>query len=176
MKEADLVLFNRCTEDMPKSQWRRAIRALNPNTNILFENKDGSSEDGIADEDLPYDMKAEIIDIADDQLGIFYIDSLDHPERYDGKTVRFVGQPFPDKAIPQGYYYFGRLAMTCCANDIQQMGWVTQGNLKPSTRHFYRLTAKCSKMTGGDGRAILTFSEVSAEPAARPREKYITFN
>ena len=176
MKEADLVLFNRCTEDMPKSQWRRAIRALNPNTNILFENKDGSSEDGIADEDLPYDMKAEIIDISDDQLGIFYIDSLDHPERYDGKTVRFVGQPFPDSSIPAGYYYFGRLAMTCCANDIQQMGWVTQGALKPSTRHFYRLTAKCSKMTGGDGRAILTFSEVSAEPAARPREKYITFN
>ncbi|MBR5110912.1 MAG: GTPase [Clostridia bacterium] len=176
MKEADLVLFNRCTESMPKSQWRRAIRALNPNTNILFENKDGTSEDGIADEDLPYDMKAEIIDISDDQMGIFYIDSLDHPDRYDGKTVRFVGQPFPDKAIPEGYYYFGRLAMTCCANDIQQMGWVTQGNLKPSTRHFYRLTAKCHKMTGGDGQAILTFSEVSYEPAARPREKYITFN
>ncbi len=176
MKEADLVLFNRCTEDMPKSQWRRAIRALNPNTNILFENKDGSSEDGIADEDLPYDMKAEIIDIADDQLGIFYIDSLDHPERYDGKTVRFVGQPFPDSSIPAGYYYFGRLAMTCCANDIQQMGWVTQGPLKPANRHFYKLTAKCHKMTGGDGRAILTFSEVNAEPAARPREKYITFN
>ena len=66
--------------------------------------------------------------------------------------------------------------MTCCANDIQQMGWVTQGPLKPTNRHFYRLTAKCHKMTGGDGRAILTFSEVSAEPAARPREKYITFN
>lgn len=176
MKEADLVLFNRCTEDMPKSQWRRAIRALNQNTNILFENNDGSSEDGIADEDLPYDMKAEIIDISEDQLGIFYIDSLDHPERYDGKTVRFVGQPFPENSIPKGYYYFGRLAMTCCANDIQQIGWVTQGNLKPTTRHFYRLTAKCAKMQGGDGREILTFTEQAVEPAARPREKYITFN
>ena len=41
MKEADLVLFNRCTEDMPKSQWRRSIRALNQNTTILFENNDG---------------------------------------------------------------------------------------------------------------------------------------
>ena len=176
MKEADLVLFNRCTEDMPKSQWRRAIRALNQNTTILFENNDGSSEDGISDEDLPYDMKADIIDISDDQLGVFYIDSLDHPERYDGKTVRFVGQPFPENSIPQGYYYFGRLAMTCCANDIQQMGWVTQGNLKPTTRHFYRLTAKCEKRTGGDGREIVTFKELAAEPAARPREKYITFN
>lgn len=176
MKETDLVLFNRCTEEMPKSQWRRAIRAMNQSATILFENNDGSSEDGIADEDLPYDMKADIIDISDDQLGIFYIDSLDHPDRYDGKTVRFVGQPFQENGIPQGYYYFGRLAMTCCANDIQQMGWVTQGTLKPTTRHFYRLTAKCSKMTGGDGREIVTFTEVKAEPAARPKEKYITFS
>ena len=175
MKEADLVLFNRCTDDMPKSQWRRSVLALNRNTNILFENNDGSSEDGVADEDLPYDMKADIIDISDDQLGIFYIDSLDHPERYDGKTVRFVGQPFQENSMPQGYYYFGRLAMTCCANDIQQMGWVTQGTLKPTTRHFYRLTAKCQKRTGGDGREIVTFTEVAAEPAARPKEKYITF-
>ena len=175
MKEADLVLFNRCTDDMPKSQWRRAIRALNQNTNILFENNDGSSEDGIADEDLPYDMKADIIAISDDQLGIFYIDSLDHPDRYEGKTVRFVGQPFQESGIPNGYYYFGRLAMTCCANDIQPMGWVTQGSLKPASRHFYRLTAKCSKVKGGDGREILTFTESAVEPAARPREKYITF-
>jgi len=176
MKEADLVLFNRCREDMPKSQWRRAIRALNQGANILFENTDGSSEDGIADEDLPYDMKAEIIDIADDQMGIFYIDSLDHPERYDGKTVRIVGQCFPENGIPKGYYYFGRLAMTCCANDIQPMGWVTRGTLKPDTRHFYRLTAKCEKVQGGDGRSIVVFTEDRAEPAARPREKYITFN
>lgn len=176
MKEADLVLFNRCTDSMPKSQWRRTIRALNQGANILFENVDGSSEDGVADEDLPYDMKADIIDISDDQVGIFYIDSLEHPERYDGKTVRLIGQPFPENGIPQGYYYFGRLAMTCCANDIQQMGWVTQGTLKPTTRHFFRLTAQCSKMQGGDGRSIVVFKEVKAEPAARPKEKYITFN
>lgn len=175
MKEADLVLFNRCTDSTPKSQWRRAIRALNQGANILFENTDGSSEDGVADEDLPYDMKAEVIDIADDQMGIFYIDSLDHPERYDGKTVRFLGQPFQESGIPQGYYYFGRLAMTCCANDIQPIGWVTKGTLRPAARHFFRLTALCTKMQGADGRAILMLTEAKAEPAARPKEKYITF-
>ena len=176
MKEADLVLFNRCTEEMPKSQWRRTIRALNQGASILFENNDGSSEDGVADEDLPYDMKADVIDISDDQLGIFYIDSLDHPDRYDGKTVRIVGQAFPDPSIPKGYYYFGRLAMTCCANDIQQMGWITQGNLKPNARHFYRLTAKCSKVNGGEDRTALLLNEVSTEPAHPPKEKYITFS
>ena len=175
MKEADLVLFNRCRDDMPKSQWRRIVRGMNQNTNILFENPDGSSEDGIADEDLPYDMKADIIDIAEDQISIFYIDSLDHPERYDGKTIRMVGLAFPENGIPEGYYYFGRYAMTCCANDIQPIGWVAQGKLKPNTRHYYRLTAKCDKVKGGDNRPMLMLHEVQAEPAARPKEKYLTF-
>ncbi len=175
MREADLVLFNRCTDDMPKSQWRRTVLALHQSVNILFEHTDGTSEDGVADEDLPYDMKAEIIDITDEQIGIFYIDSLDHADRYDGKTVRFIGQMFQENGIPKGFYYFGRLAMTCCANDIQPMGWVTQGSLKFVPRHFFRLTAKCQKMTGADGRTVLMLHEISVEPAARPKEKYISF-
>ena len=176
MKEADLVLFNRCRDDMPKSQWRRQIRAMNPNANILFEAEDGSSDDGVADEDLPYDMKAEVIDISDDQLGIFYVDSLDHPARYQGKTVRFVGQPFQDRGIPEGFCLFGRLAMTCCANDVAPIGWITHSAaIKPVTRHFYRLTAQCEVKTNGQ-ESVLMLEEKKVEPAARPREKYVSFN
>ena len=176
MQNSDLILFNRVEEGMPISNWRRQLRAMNSSTTILFEFTDGHSDDGVSDEDLPYDMKADVIDITDEQFGLFYLDAMDHPKRYDDKTVRFVGQPFQEGSIPQGYYYFGRLAMTCCANDIQPMGWVTQGTLKPASRHFFRLTAKCNKIKGGDGRDILTFTEIQAEPAARPKEKYITFN
>ena len=174
MKEADLVMFNRCKEEHPKSAWRRMIRALNPNCDILFENSDGSTEDGIADEDLPYDMKADIIDITDEDLGIFYIDSLDHPQRYDGKTVRFVGQAFKEKGLPNGYYYFGRLAMTCCANDIAQIGWVTKGDVKPGSRRFVKLTARCSIVETPE-QPMLMFTELHTEQAAAPKEKYITF-
>ena len=55
------------------------------------------------------------------------------------------------------------------------MGWVTQGSLKFVPRHFFRLTAKCQKMTGADGRTVLMLHEISVEPAARPKEKYISF-
>ena len=123
MKEADLIIINRCGPDFNKSSWRKQLRALNSNATILFENLDGSMEDGIRDEDLPYDLKAEIIDISEEQFGLMYLDSMDHPERYDGKKVRIVGQAFQKKNFPKGYYYFGRNAMTCCANDIQACGW-----------------------------------------------------
>lgn len=174
MKEADLILVNRCTGDTPKSAWRRQLKALNPNCNILFENTDGTTEDGVADEDLPYDMKADVIDITDEQVGVFYMDGLDHPERYDGKIVRLVGQPFPDRGLPAGYYLFGRYAMTCCANDIAKIGWVCQGTAKPSGKSFIRLTAKCRRVTNGD-QAMVMMEEIHTEKAASPKEEYVSF-
>ena len=108
MKEADLILINRCAPDFRKSFWRKQLRALNPSATILFESPDGTTDDGVTDDDLPYDMKADIISISEEQFGTFYLDSMDHPERYNGRTVRLVGQPFPQSQLPKGYFFFGR--------------------------------------------------------------------
>lgn len=174
MKVADLVLFNRCDPKASKSAWRRQVKAVAPRANVLFENTDGTSEDGVADEDLPYDMKAGIIDIPDEHIPTFYIDSMDHPERYDRKTVRLVGQAFSEKGMPKGFYFFGRMAMTCCANDIAPIGWITQGLQRPSSKNFVTLTASCRKVMA-EGEAMLMFTEVRVEPAAAPKEKVLSF-
>ena len=110
MKVSDLVLFNRCDPKANKSPWRRQVKAINARVNVLFENSDGTSEDGVADEDLPYDMKAGVIEIADEHIPTFYLDSMDHPDRYDRKTVRLVGQVFSEKGMPKGYI---RLTASC---------------------------------------------------------------
>ncbi|MGN0754319.1 MAG: GTP-binding protein [Aristaeellaceae bacterium] len=175
MKVADLVLFNRCDPKASKSPWRRQVKAVAPRVNVLFENTDGTSEDGVADEDLPYDMKAGVIDIADEHIPTFYIDSMDHPERYDRKTVRLVGQVFSEKGMPKGFYLFGRMAMTCCANDIAPVGWITQGLERPSSRNYVKLTASCKKVVSG-GEPMLLLTEVRTEPAPAPKEKYLNFN
>ena len=175
MKVSDLVIFNRCDPKANKSPWRRQVKAVAPRVNVLFENTDGTSEDGVADEDLPYDMKAGIIDIADEHIPTFYIDSMDHPERYDRKTVRLVGQVFSEKGMPKGYYLFGRLAMTCCADDIAPIGWITQGLQRPSSKNYVQMTASCKKVVSGD-EPMLLLTEVRVEPAAAPKEKYLSFN
>lgn len=175
MKVADLVLFNRCDPKASKSPWRRQVKAVAPRANVLFENTDGTSEDGIADEDLPYDMKAGVIDIADEHIPAFYIDSMDHPERYDRKTVRLVGQVFSEKGMPKGFYFFGRMAMTCCANDIAPIGWITQGLQRPSTKNYVTLTASCRKVMA-EGEAMLMLTEVRVEPAPAPKEKVLSFS
>ena len=175
MKVSDLVLFNRCDPKANKSPWRRQVKAVNARVNVLFENTDGTSEDGVADEDLPYDMKAGVIEIADEHIPTFYLDSMDHPDRYDRKTVRLVGQVFSEKGMPKGYYLFGRMAMTCCADDIAPIGWITQGLARPSTKNFVTMTASCKKVISGD-EPMLMLTEVRVEPAAAPKEKYLSFN
>ena len=175
MKVSDLVIFNRCDPKANKSPWRRQVKAVAPRVNVLFENTDGTSEDGVADEDLPYDMKAGVIDIPDEHITTFYIDSMDHPDRYDRKTVRLVGQVFSEKGMPKGYYLFGRLAMTCCADDIAPIGWITQGLQRPSTKNYVKMTASCKKVVSG-GEPMLLLTEVRVEPAQAPKEKYLNFN
>ena len=42
LKEADLVIFNRCFPDTRKSPWRRAVKGLNGGARIFFERRAGA--------------------------------------------------------------------------------------------------------------------------------------
>ena len=178
LKEADLVIFNRCTAETNKSPWRRAVLAMNPTTRIFFENTDGSMDDGVSDEDLPYDVKAPIIEITDDQFGIFYLDALDHAERYEGKTVYIKGRAFRMRDLPKKCFVFGRHAMTCCANDIGGIGYLCQckGDL-PKENAWIMLTAKVesgfSPLHNRDGIILIAQNITPAKP---PKEELVYFN
>ena len=175
MKTADMIYVNRCGEDFSKSSWRKQLRAMNSAATIMFENLDGTVDDGIRDEDLPYDMKADVIRISDEQFGLFYVDSMDHPERYDGKVVSLVGQAWRRREFPKGFYYFAREAMTCCANDIAPCGWVCKGERTPDNKTYFSLTARCKMVQGPDGQTALMLNELKCERAKAPRENLVNF-
>ena len=175
MKTADMIYVNRCGENFSKSSWRKQLRAMNSAATILFENLDGTVDDGIRDEDLPYDMKADVIRITDEQFGLFYVDSMDHPERYDGKTVCLTGQAWRRKEFPKGFYYFAREAMTCCANDIAPCGWVCKGDRTPDNKTYFTLTARCQQVQGPDGQVAMMLHELLTEKAKTPHEELVSF-
>ena len=176
MQNSDLILFNRVEEGMPISSWRRQLRAMNSSATILFEFTDGHSDDGVSDEDLPYDMKADIIEITDEQFGLFYLDAMDHPARYDGKTIRIKGQVFSDPGVPKGFFGFGRLAMTCCANDIQPLTLLCRGDLRPSRTKYYLLTAKAQCVYNkSQDHDMVALMQMDASVTDKPKEDYVTF-
>ena len=178
MQKADLVLFNRCTPETKKSAFRRTVRAMNASTEIIFENVDGTTEDGVSDEDLPYDMKAATIKIHDDQFGIWYLDALEHPERYNGKTVCVKGKAFDFDGLPNGCYVFGRHAMTCCVDDIGGIGFIckTTGEL-PGGSQWWELTAKVQKgFSPLHRREGIILIQDKIRLAKAPEEEIVTFN
>ena len=120
--EADMVLFNRCKEDMPLSGWKRSIRAVNRMCQMAFEDENG---DELEVEDiLPYDLESPHIDLEDPDYGIWYLDIQEHPDRYVGKTITFTAQAMVGGRVPKGCFVPGRNAMTCCAEDIRFFGFL----------------------------------------------------
>lgn len=120
---ADLVIFNRCNSGMDKPSMRRAVKGINRMTQVIFESEDGTVENNI-EEELPYDINAADITLEDDDFGLWYIDVTEHPERYEGKTITFKGQVYRSPNFPSGTFVPARAAMTCCADDIQKIGFL----------------------------------------------------
>ena len=126
LRDADMIVFNRCTEETRKALRARNLKMVNRRADIYLENMDGTSED-YADETISaFDLNAPVIEIGDDDYGVFYVEAMDLPKRFDGKTVRFKAQmcrspQFADGSVP------GRFAMVCCANDITFLGMACKG-------------------------------------------------
>ena len=125
VRNADMVMFNRCKKEQPLANFRRSIKVVNPGCEILFEDEEGELTD-IFEDAVPYDLNADVIEIEDIDYGIFYVDMRDHPERYQGKTVKFKGMVLKSRDVGANFFVPGRMAMTCCADDTTFIGYVCQ--------------------------------------------------
>ena len=124
VQEPDVVIFNRVTDATDKATLHRAVRMVNRRAQILFETVNGEvAPDTIVDE-LPFDMDADVVDIGDEDYGLFYIDIFDNVKKYLGKTIRFKAYVCQTKRVPEGCFVAGRFGMTCCAEDIRFFGFL----------------------------------------------------
>ena len=125
----EMVIFNRCTPEMDLNAWRRAVKGVNQGAMIYFEDEVGNQIDpGM--EEPPYDLNADVIQIEDVDYGLWYLDTNDNPDRYDGKTVRFRAKVMKSKHFGDGVFVPGRNVMTCCADDIRFMGYLCKAEFE----------------------------------------------
>ena len=125
-QKADLVMFNRCTEDMPLADFRRSVKVLNGGCDVAFEGADRKMIN-LFEDSVPYDLSADVIEIEDIDYGIFYVDARDNPDRYKGKTVKVKGRVMKNPKMASKEFVLGRMAMTCCADDTQFIGYLCVG-------------------------------------------------
>ncbi|MBQ7564897.1 MAG: hypothetical protein IJT16_13035 [Lachnospiraceae bacterium] len=168
---ADLVVFNRCTPSLDLPYFKRTVKALNRRAQVIFEMTDGSINNNVVEE-LPYDLNAPVIEVADDDYGIWYVDTFDNLDKYVGKTVKFKGMVHKAKRGINDYFIPGRFAMTCCAEDIQFFGFpCVWSNVKSlHDKEYVTVTAQIKGTMNreyGQETPILYASSVEkAQPAA----------
>ena len=124
VKGAELVLFNRCEDKKPLAGYRRSVKVVSPQAEVIFEDENGEV-DNIFEDEVPYDLKAPVIEIPREDYGIWYMDVSERPEVYAGKKVRFKGQVLKNKYFKDKNFVPGRKVMTCCAEDTQFIGYIS---------------------------------------------------
>ena len=72
------------------------------------------------------------------------MDCQDEPQKYTGKTVRFLAQVCQTNRAGKNSFVPGRFAMTCCVQDIQFVGFPCSydGYKALEQRAWVRVTAK----------------------------------
>ena len=70
IRNADMVLFNRCEQGMPLATFRRSVKVVNQAAEIIFEDEEGEIEN-IFEDEMPFDVNADIIKIMDEDYGVW---------------------------------------------------------------------------------------------------------
>ncbi len=175
---ADVVIINRCNDDTPKGKFRRAIKALNRKAQIAYEREDGTMDENDMEE-LPYDLNQDIIDITDMDYGIWYMDALDDPRKYEGKKVRFLALVYRPEKMKKEVMIPGRFAMTCCVDDITFIGFKCKYNKAAEVAHksWVTVTAEMKHEFALEykGKGPVLYA-LDVQPAEKPEDELVYFS
>ena len=174
---ADLLVFNRCTPELAEALRRRNLRMVNRRAEIYLENEDGDSEDYLTGDECPFDLSQAEVDVPDEDFGVWYVDVMDHPDRWAGKLVHMKLLMCHSKKYP-GIHCPGRFAMVCCENDIQFLGLIAKGvGLNQyENRDWIEVTARMAveKHKAYQGRGPV-MHVLSVGPCEKPTQDVVTF-
>ena len=113
VRGAEMVLFNRCEDIKPLAGYRRSVKVVSPQAEVIFEDEQGEVEN-IFEDDVPYDLDAPVIEIPREDYGIWYVDMMENPARYRGKVIEITAKVLKPSGFPSKVFLPGRMAMTCC--------------------------------------------------------------
>lgn len=177
LRKSEMIIFNRCDDVEDLGLYRRNVKAISPKADIVFEDSQGEVNQ-IFEDELPYNLDDPIIELDNEGYGIWYLDSMDNLERYEGKTVQFVGMVLKPSDFPKGFFVPGRMAMTCCAEDMSFLGYVCRfaGAAALKQREWVKVTAVVKEEYWADynGKGPVLYAE-KVEKTKAPKEEVISF-
>ena len=177
IRKSEMIILNRGDGVEDLSVYKRNVKAINQQADIIFEDSQGEVNQ-IFEDDLPYNLNDPIIELDNQGYGIWYLDSLDNLDRYIGKTIQFTAMVLKPKEFPKGFFIPGRMAMTCCAEDMAFLGFACEYDKADTLteKQWVKVTAKVAKEYfadyEGEGPVL---KAISVEQTKAPKEPVISF-
>lgn len=179
LKSCELVALNRVKPELDKAECHKIVRGVSRRADIAYEDLGGNVVYDDIEDPLPFDLEAPVVEISDDAYAVWYRDLSEDMDKYNGKVIRVKGRAVVDKRLPKGCFILGRHLMTCCAEDIQFVGFAClwDGAHPPlNSRSWITVTAKILlKSHPAYGKRGPVLQPISIEPAMQPEQEVATF-
>lgn len=124
---ADMILFNRCTEELAEKLRNQKLRISNRKADFYLEFSDKRIENYKKETDHPVNVSERIICVSDENFAEWYVDILDDCAFYKGKIIKLRGIIHIENT---GVVLLGHWVMTCCEADMQYFGVILDGRAK----------------------------------------------
>ncbi len=176
---AQMVVYNRLQPGSDTTELHKLSRAANRRVDILYDYLDGTTAFDDVVDPLPFDIHAPVIEIGDEDYGLWYRDVNEEVAKYDGKTVQFKAQVALLRRDKNNMFAPGRFVMTCCVDDIEFCGVPCRyaGAKNLNTRSWVmvkaKITAEKHALYKGDLGPVLT--AISVTPCEKAAEEVVTF-
>lgn len=181
IKRAEVIFFNRCNANTNKAKFRASVKAINRPAQLVYMKEDGSIDQ--SEEELPFDISQDEIEITDADYALWFMDCMDNPKKYNGKTVSFTALVYNPKdgdgKLKPGVIVPGRFAMTCCVEDIQFLGMKCKYADAASIEHksWVKIKAKIKNEFAREykGKGPVLYP-ISLEQTDKPEDELVYFN
>lgn len=182
---AEVMICNRCNDEtMDLQKIKKELKGINSAAEIVMEGDGGEYDLPFDDDELPYDISQEIVEIAPEHYGVFFMDSGERTDRYDGLTVRYTAMVNKPRGMKKDEMVIGRVALNGCVDpncvdtncEKVLLGYLAKFKNAYSLKNgeWLRVTATVKKQFvaeyGNEGPVLYVKSVEPAEPLG-----YVTF-
>ena len=171
---SELAIINR-SDNQDLRYFRNNLKGINQRVQILYEDSNGNVTNKINDN--YFDVTKPLV-INDGDFGIWYMDALDNPSKYDNADITINGYYVKKDIENKNVLAFGRKAMVCCSNDLQDILFPVfakkQDGLK--INEFYQLHGKIKNVNTQDGNVLCVLYLEDFKVHKEPDDNLVYFN
>lgn len=138
----------------------------NKNLNNIVKN----TESTITKEE---DVSSEIIEITDGNF-LYFIDNIHtNIDNYNNKKIKLQGFVYKDTSFKDKEFVIGRYVMSCCASDMQLIGFLCCDNKDYVENSWLEITGNLKKADDSNSLDTFYIEVESSKPIEKPSKEYI---